>query len=60
MEALKDIIPNAFDNAYINKYFLNSSENNSSNQNYIKELEYKNKKDSKNNIVKSDNVIYVF
>lgn len=59
MEAIKDVIPNAFDDFNINKEFLNSSENNNSNINYIKEMENKTKNQNKNNIVKSDNIIYV-
>ena len=60
MEAIKDIIPNAFDNVNLNRDYLNNFQNtNSLNKNYTKEIELNNKKAAKNTIVKSENVIYV-
>lgn len=60
MDAVKDIIPNAFDNSNLKRDYLNSSQNNnSSGRNYTKEFELNNKKDAKSTIIKSENVIYV-
>jgi hypothetical protein len=60
MDAIKDIIPNTFDNVNLNREYINSSQNkNSSGRDYNKENEFNYKRDAKNNLVKSENIIYV-
>lgn len=56
IDCIKDIIPNAFENEYINKGYLENNYESLNNQNDFGS----NRKDTRNNIVKSENILYVF